>query len=116
MKYEDACYIAASAKHINKTNSVVLPFSSKICLTFYNELYLYTQVSFPYSMSFKKELISSFLKNAANAKATSFDQAPDRKKRAQEVEKAYINCKDKFIAVKKTEIKKTTTTVVCLDL
>ena len=53
---------------------------------------------------------------AANAKATSFDCAPDRKKRAQEVEKAYINCKDKFIPVKKTEIKKTTTTVFSLDL
>ena len=64
MKYEDACYIAASAKHINKTNSVVLPFSSKICLTFYNELYLYTQDSFPYSMSFKKELISSLMSNS----------------------------------------------------
>ena len=48
------------------------------------------------------------LKNAANAKATSFDCAPDRKMRAQEVEKAYINCKDKFIPVKKTQIKKTT--------
>ena len=160
MKYEDACYIAASAKHINKTNSVVLPFSSKICLTFYNELYLYTQGSFPYSMSFKKALISCLMsnsdihgiewayyqvtknkiemmnedfsnlphplppfpptpptppppaqkhkttfKNAANAKATSFNCAPDTKKRAQEVEKAYINCKDKFIPVKKTEIK-----------
>ena len=56
------------------------------------------------------------LKNAANAKVTSFDCAPDRKKRAQEVEKAYINCKDKFIPVKKTEIKKTTTTVFRLDL
>ena len=56
------------------------------------------------------------LKNAANAKATSFDCAPDRKKRAQELEKAYINCKDKFIAVKKTEIKKTTTKVFRLDL
>ena len=61
-------------------------------------------------------LHKTILKNAANAKATSFDQAPDRKKRAQEVEKAYINCKDKFIAVKKTEIKKTTITVFCLDL
>ena len=58
----------------------------------------------------------NYLKNAANAKATSFDCAPDRKKRAQEVEKAYINCKDKFIPVKKTEIKKTTTTVFRLDL
>ena len=56
------------------------------------------------------------LKNAADAKATSFDCAPDGKKRAQEVEKAYINCKDKFIPVKKTEIKKTTTTVFSLDL
>ena len=56
------------------------------------------------------------LKNAANAKVTSFDWAPDGKKRAQEVEKAYINCKDKFIPVKKTEIKKTTTTVFRLDL
>ena len=46
------------------------------------------------------------LKNAANTKATSFDCAPDRKKRAQEVEKAYNNCEDKFIPVKKTEIKK----------
>ena len=65
MKYEDACYIAGSAKHINKTNSVVLPFSSKICLTFYNELYfLYTQDFFPYSMSFKKELISSLMSNS----------------------------------------------------
>ena len=61
-------------------------------------------------------LHKTILKNAANAKATSFDCATDRKKRAQEVEKAYTNCKDKFIAVKKTEIKKTTTTVVCLDL
>ena len=59
MKYEDACYIAASAKNINKTNSAILLFSSKICLTFYNELYLYTQDSFPYSMSFKKELMSN---------------------------------------------------------
>ena len=61
-------------------------------------------------------LHKTILKNVANAKATSFDQAPDRKKRAQEVEKAYINCKDKFIPVKKTEIKKTTTTVFRLDL
>ena len=61
-------------------------------------------------------LPQNYLKNAANAKATSFDCAPDRKKRAQEVEKAYINCKDKFIPVKKTEIKKTTTTVFRLDL
>ena len=154
MKYEDACYIAASAKHINKTNSVVLPFSSKICLTFYNELYfLYTQDLFPYLMSFKKELISSLmsnsdvhdiesayyqatknkieemnedfsnltyplsptklpLKNATNAKATT----TDRKKKSQEVEIAYINCKEKFIPVKKIEIKKTTTTVFRLDL
>ena len=65
MKHEDACYIAGSAKYINKTNSVVLPFSSKICLTFYNELYfLYTQDLFPYSMSFKKELISSLMSNS----------------------------------------------------
>ena len=64
MKYEDASYIAASAKHINKTNSVVLPISSKICLTFYNDLYLYTQDSFPYSMSFKKELINSLMSNS----------------------------------------------------
>ena len=55
-------------------------------------------------------------KNAANAKATSFNCAPDRKKRTQEVEKAYINCKVKFIPAKKTEIKKTTTTVYRLDL
>ena len=64
MKYEDACYIAASAKHINKTNSVVLLFSSRICLTFYIELYLCTQDSFPYSMSFKKEVISSLMCNS----------------------------------------------------
>ena len=54
MKYEDAGYIADYAKHINQKKSVVLPFSSKICLTFYNDLYLYTQNSFRYSMSFKK--------------------------------------------------------------
>ena len=65
MKYEDACYIAGSAKHINKTSSVVLPFSSKICLTFYNEFYfLYTQDLFLYSMSFKKELISSLMSSS----------------------------------------------------
>ena len=40
----------------------------------------------------------------------------DRKKKPQEVEIAYINCKEKFIPVKKIEIKKTTTTVFRLDL
>ena len=45
-------------------------------------------------------------KNPANGKATSFNCAPDTKMRAQEVEKAYINCKDKFIPAKETEIKK----------
>ena len=56
------------------------------------------------------------LKNAANAKATSFNCAPDREKRAQEVEKLTLTGKDKFIPVKKTEIKKTATTVFRLDL
>ena len=45
-------------------------------------------------------------KNPANAKATSFNCEPDRKKKTQEVEKAFITCKDQFIPVKKTEIKK----------
>ena len=164
MKYEDSCYIAASAKHINKTHPAVVHFSSKICLTFYNELYfLYNQELFPHSMSFKKEMISSLmsnsdthnkiyyqatkkytikqqkikskrwirisvtfptlyrptklsLKNAANTKATSFNCATHRNKKTQEVEKAYINCKEKFIPVKRIEIKKTTTTVFRLDL
>ena len=56
------------------------------------------------------------LKYAANAKPASFNRVSDRKKKAPEVEKAYINCKDKLIPVKKTKIKKTTTTVFLLDL
>ena len=65
MKYEDSCYIAASAKHINKTHPAVVHFSSKICLTFYNELYfLYNQELFPHTMSFKKEMISSLMSNS----------------------------------------------------
>ena len=56
------------------------------------------------------------LKNAANTKATSFNCATHRNKKTQEVEKAYINCKEKFIPVKRIEIKKTTTTVFRLDL
>ena len=51
----------------------------------------------PHNITFKN-------KNAANAKATPFNCALHRKKKGQEVEKAYINCKTKFIPVKKTGV------------